>query len=438
MKPNFVVDSDFPVIDGIGHGDKISFFNVKGGGATNTTLLDPLAGSEHYYGCSRSFVGVSSTLSSCRLDPDLGAGSTNAWTVSNPGALNCIPIGDTLGSRGSDKVLLSRVEVCGSVQRPAGSFRQFSSVLESTPPTFPYFPPKCFVALVLDSKADGAVPPDTPFDFAGGYQGAPQQYVSTVPQINPDLCYRYRVLAFDVLEFDAPVNKSQWLPLVTATPDEGGTVPQNLVPDSVATDWDWPAIVRGFRFVVDLNDVLCRFSGPDVADPTTISNLPSVALHVYCLNFDGARNDGFTLSSTAPYSFEYLYCNYFSRLYFADFLSASVFVEAGVDGAVVPDNDVDPMAVLADASAGLGGLPGAPERPSKRTKASQGFFNFRPRSGDAMLFEDDPEFSRAMVKSGRKSRPDRRGFSKYHRGDGFEFADNPGDDFDRPGKRGKY
>lgn len=437
-KPNFIVDSDFPIIDGVGHPDKISFFNVKGGGSTNTTCLDPCLPT-HVYPCSRSEYPVATTLYNCRQDPDLHQDATGFWQLHTTQCLNAVPVGDTNSSRGSDRVLLDRIEVSGTVYRPTGSWRDVTTVGEGGPfPEFPYHHPKCFVALVLDMQANGAVPPSSvvaetgAFTFGAGLNTAATNGIGAPPFVNVANVppKRYRVLAFDVLDFEAPVSQAM-ISTVWNTEEITPPILQSTV-EYALTQFSWTSVVKGFRFDVCLNDVLSCFSGPAAGD-ATIANVVDNALHIYAYNFNGHDLDGFNAGS----NFNYLSINFMSRLFFSDFLSPTTFAPAGADGGVVLD-EAPGLDLLADQSAVLAGLPALPDspirRPKKKTKASEGYYNYRPRVGAGMLFPDDPE--RAAMAA-----PGSRGSSKAPRRKSgrFDSYEKPyGDEFERPFRRGKY
>jgi len=151
--------------------------------------------------------------------------------------------------------------------------------------------------------------------------------------------------------------------------------------------------------------------------------------------FDGVQNVGYTVASG---DFNYCTIAYQSRLFFSDFLSPSLVVPAGVDGGVFPEEEA-PLVLLADQSGLMAGDGSFLDRPVKRTKASHGFYNFAPRAGDAMLFEDDPEFARLQRRKGdsRSRAPEiiQRRFKSHKYDDNEDFNAREGD---RGGKRGKY
>lgn len=453
MKANFNVDPYFPVIDGVGYSDKIDYFDVKGGGSTNTTFLDPLDDSLHcHWTCRSVLFPVSTNLAACRADPDLEFDNqvpASFWQAGTPDCLNAVYLGDTATSRGSDRILMDRIEVSGFVHRPSGTDEDdYSSISPA---------PKCFVALVLDTKSDGAVPPAVAFSaVTGGLSGpwgrggaenpAATNGYSAVPFLAFGVSHRFRVLASDVIDFALnPDTRYDWVDYADTTTTEGGPLP---VPETTTivtrTRYSfWRDVSVGFRFDVDLNDVLCCFR----ADGHAITDIVDNSLHLYALCFDGVHENGYV-----PHAFGTLSLKYMSRLWFRDYLiPKGPHVAAGADGDVVPDDEV-PLAILADQSAAMAGdgvyiEAAARDRPTKRTKASHGFYNFLPRAGDAMLFEDDPEFARLQApganrgptrKSDSRSRVHpivRRRFKAHKYDDNEDYNAREGD---RGGKRGKY
>jgi len=434
MKADFKFDPEFPVIDGVGHGDEIGFFNVKGGGCTNTTLLDGgYFDGFHHAIVSRSPALLSTSQNSCRVGPNIYLDQFGVPQAGSPDCLNVIFEGDSQYARCGDRVLLNRIEVSGTVFRSAG---HESDPIDGQIGAMP----KCFVCLVLDNAANGsALASDPIFDFGGGLNSAATEWVSSVPlrldtsPAVPDK--RFSILAYDVIDFsDVGGSGAVYVRNPRASTSIGGPLPVAVetVVDSYENFYEWFSVSRGFRFDVDLNDVLCSFASGTGAG---IAYCLDRALHVYALCFNGVDYDGYT-----PDGFGSLYVNYYSRLSFADFLSPRAFVPAGADGGAIPDEEV-PMAFLADASAALGGddaVVYAAEPRRKRTKASEGFFNFRPRGDPALLqFPDDFEFSR--LKSGKRSdssRPSTGRRWKAHRYDDNE--DYLAREGDRGGKRGKY
>jgi len=448
MKANFSVDPDFPVIDGIGHSDKIDFFDVKGGGCTNTTLLDPLDDNLHCHFCCRSVLSpVSTTVTSFRADPDLEFDNqvpVSFWQAGSPGCLNAPYLGDTATSRGSDRILLNRIEVSGVVHRPSGTEEDdYSSIAPA---------PKCFVALVLDTQCDGAVPPDAtysavpqqscgPFSGGGSLNPTATNGYGSVPFLSYGMSKRYRVLAFDVIDFALnPETRYEWVDYANTTATTGGPLPAPTETTIVTrTRYSfWRDVSIGFRFDVALNDALCCFSGSG----HSVASLVDSALHIYALCFDGVNLDNYV-----PHGFGTLSLKYKSRLWFSDYLvPRSDVVAPGADGDVVPDDEV-PLAILADQSAAMAGdgiYIEAAERdrgPKRRhTKASTGHFNFRPKF-DAPDFDDDPEFSsarRGLRKYESRSRAPnivQRRFKANKYDDNEDFLAREGD---RGGKRGKY
>jgi len=430
-KANFYVDPDFPVIDGVGHSDKQGYFNVKGGGSTNTTNLDPLSAG-HVYECSRTEIplGTSISLGAGRIDPDLHYDASGFWQAHATQCLNAVPVGDSYSSRGSDRILMNRIEISGSVYRPAGSWRDATSQSETPQPQFPYHTPKCFVALVLDTQARGAVPgfsvTNSPFSGGAGLNATATTNISGVPFVNDECVFdRFKVLAFDVLDFECPVSQS--MAVTHWEGNEAGYPVTTFSVDSVICQFSWTSVVRGFRFDVCLNDVLTGFTGPAAGD-CTIANVVDNALHLYACNFNGHDLEGYATLD----AFSYLSINYLSRLWFSDFLSPTTFAPAGAGGPVVDDAAPD-LDVLADQSAILAGDAAEPRR--KKTKASEGFFNFRPRNDPALdAFPDDFEFAR--LKSVKRAK------SRASRGQKSRRTDDPGeffvDEAEPPLRRGKY
>jgi len=430
MKANFKFDPEFPVIDGVGHSDKIDFFNVKGGGSTNTTFLDPLDDSLHCYFSSHVSSGVSTSLDSCRRDPNLQLDEqvpTGVWHSSLPDCLNSMYVGDNFGSRGSDRVLMSRIEISGSVVRFAGTEEDDYSAISCAP--------KCFIALVLDTQTDGAAPPATesnvpgvvsgPFSRGNSMNSTASNALSGVPFICFGSSRRFRVLASSVLDFALiPETSYGWVDYADTTITTGGPLPAPLETTIASrTRYTfWRTVSLGFRFDVDLNDCLCCFSGSGHSVADIVDN----SLHLYVLNFDGDHEDGYV-----PHPFAQLSVQYLSRLWFQDFLvPRAVPVAAGADGDVVPDDEV-PLAVLADQSAAMAGDGSFSERPSKRrvSKASEGFFNFRSRNDDVLMhFPDDPEIARMPAPGWRGSGNPARHKKSRTRGQ-YPDRDRPFDDF---------
>lgn len=421
-KANFLVDADFPVVDGVGHADKIAFFNVKGGGSTNTTCFDPTRNG-HSFECCRTEVPLATSVG--LVHPDMRTGYSNILTVADSFCLNAIHPGDLNCSRGTDRVLLNRIEVSGTVYRPSGSWRDATGQSETPQPAFPYHHPKCFVALVLDTQARGAVPTDNPFFAGAAYNLAATSFISSPPFLNDEVSSsRYRVLAYDILDFEAPVSQS--MAVTHWEGNEAGYPVTTFSVDSVICQFSWTSLVRGFRFDVCLNDVLCCFNGPDDGSNCTVSNIVDNALHLYACNFNGHDYINYPTID----NFSYLSINYLSRLWFSDFLSPTSFVAAGADGAVV-DSYAPDLDVLADQSAILAGE--VPEPRRKKTKASEGFFNFRPRGDPALsAFPDDPEVAGLR----KRSKP------RFGKGSKYRRTDEPGeffvDEAEPPLRRGKY
>lgn len=450
IKANFVVDDSFPFIDGVGHSDKIGFHNVKGGGSTNTTNFDFEDGDLHHHYTSRTPAVVGTQLSSTLFDPDLAYDQNNIWQLSNPNCLNGIYSGDKATCRGSDRVCLSRVEVSGTVYRNAGYHTYVGS--PGGLGNFPDNRPKCFVALVLDTQCDGAIPPSGFFDFTadpssaiwcqGNSMDVTAVYAfSGVPMLNlfPGR-KRYRVLAYEVLDFDEKPDFSL-TPRFTAGTET--TAPWSMDVLEYRSHWTWPSCAKGFRFDVDLADVLCSFNS-DAGG--SINNIVDNALHVYAFCFDGISANNYT-----PGAFGTLYMSYFSRVQFMDWLSPTIpHAPAGADGPVVPPAE-DDLEVLADESAKLAGLPALPDSPivrerKKFRKGDAGFYNFMSRNDDVLMeFPDDPEVALLPTPGTRGSskgparKKGRRGGS--YRGNLFPFGsfdpDEPGAG-ERYFKRGKF
>jgi len=120
MKSAFKFDPEFPVIDAIGHSDKIGYLNVKGGGSTNTTLFEPSSVSSHYMSSWRTRSAVSPPTSADNFTPCAVDPTQSEPGNFNPGALNVISEGDGVYSRCSDSVRLNRIIVSGSVTRAGG------------------------------------------------------------------------------------------------------------------------------------------------------------------------------------------------------------------------------------------------------------------------------------------------------------------------------
>jgi len=416
-KPNFYVDPDFPVIDGVGHADKQAFVNVKGGGSTNTTMFDALAPSEHWFICSKDPTAIppmttANAFSNSDFDPTLSDAA-----VLSPGCLNGIRMGDNRMNRCSDKVLLDRIIVNGSVVRPSGIWWDIDGVnTVGTPYATP--DPKCFIALVADLATSGAAwAPDDVFDSAMGRKTGGIE-VQGVPWLDQTRLWKYRVLAHTILDFaDQP-------PLALSLTNQfifDGVTWQRT--DS-NTSYVYRAASKGFRFDVDLNGALCSFR----SDTGLIDSIVDLSLHMFAVWFDGDSAGGAAITG----SMFNLGLNYQSMLYFRDFLSPQSFAPAGVDGPVVDDAAPD-LDVLADQSAILAGDALEPSR--KKTKASEGFFNFRPRRDPALLaFPDDFERTRLWSGKRSKSRPGKG--RKFRRTD--DEPDYYGEEMEPAPRRGKY
>lgn len=409
-KANFIVDDAFPLIDGAGHSDKIDFFNVKGGGSTNTTNFDSSSYDCHWCITSRSPVVVGTDLSSSLYDPDLSNDDAGIWHANNPGCLNAIYPGDSTVGRGSDRVCLSRLEISGTVSRSAG---YYSSISNSGLSAFPYNRPKCFLAVVLDTQADRAIPPicslsqDSlgPFTCGNAVPATAVNRLCGVPMLALRNSKRYRVLCFDIIDFDEEPSFA-FTPKVTA--GTSTDVPWTMDVEDYRSHWSWPSSVRGFRFDVDLADVLCSFNGTNVAD-IDISTVVDNALHFYALCFDGVSLDSYALDA-----FQTLTLSYFSRVSFYDWLIPKIpHAPAGADGPVVPPAE-DDLDVLADESAKLAG--DGPSASKKLRKGDVGAYNFMPRDDDVLMqFPDDPEVARLSVPGTRGSSkgPSRKKFRRY-------------------------
>lgn len=416
-KANFYVDPEFPVIDGVGHSDKQGYFNVKGGGSTNSTYLDALPPGQHlnYGWFDRAAIQPWWTSSAFPPAKDPSFVRVGSGSVASPGCLNAIKEGDTVFDRCGQSVLLSRVTVNGTVSRPGGIWTDPDGPTTVGTP-YPHPLPKCFLALVADLEPNGgAFDPDLVFDTA---QGRTSTIGGTgVPWLNHSWTHRFRVLAHDVIDFDdqPPLAFS----LVNQYLFDGVTY------ERTNSDSNYVYLFRtkGFRFDVDLNDVLCKFSG----NTGTYTDLVDFGLHFCAVWFNGYDSGSHVLTGFESLGLEYMY-----RLWFKDFLSPSSFAPAGADGGVVADEAPD-LDLLADQSAILAGEALEPRR--KKTKASEGFFNFRPRNDPALdAFPDDFEFAR--LKSAKRSK------SRGSRGQKFRRTDDPGefflDEAEPPYRRGKY
>jgi len=421
MKANFKFDPDFPVIDGVGHSDKVDFFNVKGGASTNTTSLDPFDLSSHVFNTSLAPTLLTTDVNNCRFDPSAYGDANYTWASGSPDCLNCASVGDNANCRSSDRIVGSRIEVAGVVYRPAGSDTDDYSALPAAP--------KVFVCLVLDSETSGVALEPASFKFlipGNGLNNANANYKSGPGVIAPDgISYRFRVLAYDVIDFaKSPETPYNWVDYANSWNTVG------VPPDEVATVVTrerysfWRTVSFGFRFDVDLNDVLVSFSG----DAVDVSSVVDNSLHVYAWVFDGVQDQGF-----AFHGFNSVYMSYISHFRFRDLLiPRSDGVLAGADGDVVADDAPD-LSVLADQSAAMAGDGSFPEAEPrrKRSKASEGFFNFRPRGDPALLsFPDDFEFSR--LKSAKRGKPRRatgRPFKSYRVDEDEGLGPEPGNKF---------
>lgn len=426
-KANFFVDPEFPIIDGVGHADKQAYTNVKGGGCTNTTMYDPVSAGGHVFTSwldRRAIFPVSNVAGSVSYVNNAVDPTRSVPSVASPGALNCIPVGDALYSRASDRIVLDRVVVNGSVSRAGGVWSDPDGII-----TCGYlhnqYDPKCFLALVCDKRPDGGVfDPDFCFDNA-------QSYSVTVggdspPWLDHNWLGRYQVLAHEVLDFTDPPPLA--VPLVNQFLFDSVTWQRT---DSY-TNYVYRPVTKGFRFDVDLRGALCSFNGSS----GTYTDLVDCALHMVAIWFDGYDNTAYTILTHQNLGIEYQ-----SRVFFRDFLSPLSFVPAGADGGVVADESPD-LDVLADQSAILAGLPALPDspvrRPRKKTKASEGYYNFRSPSGEAgMLFPDDPEVAGLRDPGTRGSgrppwhkKPRRRG--QFRDKDARPFDDFLGDDWNDP------
>jgi len=431
-KANFYVDPEFPVIDGVGHSDKQGYVNVKGGGCTNTTMFDTLTSGLHVLTSwldRRAVFPISDVAGDGSFVNNAVDPSFSFPATASPGALNCIPEGDSRWSRCSDKVLLDRVMVNGSISRPGGVYYDSDGLLTAGGLGATY-DPKCFVCLVVDSAPDGAVfNPDLVFDdsqartvLIGG---------SSVPWLDPNWVGRFRVLAHDILDFTDPPPLA--VNIVNQFTFDGAFYERT---DS-NTSYVYRPVTKGFRFDVDLAGALCSFK----SSLGTYVDLVDCALHVVAVWFDGYDNTSYSLLPTQNLGIEYQ-----SRVFFRDFLSPQSFAPAGADGAVVDDEAPD-LDLLADQSAILAGLPALPDspirRPKKKTKASEGYYNFRPSPGAGDLFVDDPEVALLPDAPDGSALPSRR-WKGARTGDfehqGSYYGErkrwNPRNR--RPTKRGKY
>lgn len=419
-KANFYVDSDFPVIDGVGHSDKQGYFNVKGGGSTNTTFLDALPPGQHLTWGWFDRAAIAPWQNSAgeitfppAVDPSRAA--TGPGVVSSPGCLNGLLQGDGYRDRCGDSVLLSRITVNGAVSRYGGVWHNADNPVR-VGGLDDQFPPKCFLALVADLDPNGAAfNPDIVFDPAQAYSVV--QGGGSVPWLDHNWTHRFRVLAHDIIDFtDVP-------PLAVNLTNQFALDGAFWFRVESVTSYVHRPVTKGFRFDVDLNDVLCKYAG----NTGTFSDLTNFGLHFCAVWFDGFSNTAYTLDASQNLGLEYMY-----RLWFKDFLSPSAFSPAGVDGPVLPSEAPD-LDVLADQSAILAG--DAPEPRRKKTKASVGMFNFRPRGDPALLsFPDDFEFSRLHSGKRTNSRPGRG--RKLRRV--FDEPDFDGEEMEPPPRRGKY
>jgi len=442
MKANFKVDPDFPVIDGVGHSDKIDYFDVKGGGSTNTTMLDMGYGGCHLFSCSRDPVVLSTDITNCRVGPNIYVAPNATLFAGSPDCLNCPGVGDTDFGRGSDRILLNRVEISGVLRRASGSdYDPFSNIAAA---------PKVFVALVLDTRANGvAIGGNSIWQHGGAWNAAATNWYSNVilpfdvitSVVGGTVCpeSRFRFLAFDVVDFALnPETRYDWVDYANTW--EAAGVPPSVTSTVLTREQYtfWRDVSMGFRFDVDLNDALCQFSG----DGVSVASCSDLALHVFAFTFDGVNLNNYT-----PHAFGTVSMSYMSRVWFSDYLLPKTpHAPAGADGDVVPDDEV-PLAILADQSGRMAGDGTFIDRPVKRTKAAHGYYNFAPRAGDAMLFEDDPEFARLQAPGANRG-PTRKADSRSRvhpiaarRWKAHKYDDN--EDYnaregDRGGKRGKY
>jgi len=423
-KGNFSVDPSYPAIDAVGHSDKQAYFNVKGGGSTNTTMLDSLPfGSHLLYGwfaraAISPWLNVSGTTKfPPALDPSLNVGG-----LGSPGCLNGILPGDRFHDRCGDQVLLKRVTVNGTVSRAGGVFYGSDDVPGVAPSLGTYIDPKCFVCLVADLAPDGAAfDSDLVFDPAQNFSVTAGG--GSVPWLDHHWSERFRVLAHEIMDFaDCP-------PLAVNIVDQflfDGVTWQRTISN---TSYVYRPCTKGFRFDVDLNNVLVRYSG----NTGTFADCTNFALHVCAVWFDGYTN----ANTGVPLAIQNLGLEYMYRLWFDDFLSPSSFAPAGADGPVVNDETPD-LDVLADQSAAMAGdvaVVDAAEPRRKKTKSSEGYYDFRPRFDPSLeSFPDDFEFAR--LKSGKRSK------SRFSRGRKNRRVDEPGeffeDETEPPFRRGKY
>jgi hypothetical protein len=429
MKGNFFVDPDFPVIDALGHPDKIDFHRVKGGGSTNTTNFDLLRSGVHHYSTARSTIPVPTSLADCIVGPNFFVDNAGVLQSGDPRCVNSPPFGDADWTRSSDRFLMDRLEISGVVTRPGGSWDYPDSELGGVGFNIPS--PKCFVAVVLDLRSNYALPPFNstglssltalggPFCPGAGEVstgGGGVTALSACPLLNHIDSGRFRVLAYDVLDFAGELGRS-----VLGSKDE-----------LYRSSFVWSSVSKGFRFDIDLNNLIGEVA--DVSYPSTYAHMLCNSIYVYSLNFNGVDLDAFTFSAFDYDIYKYLTINYRTRLSFFDCNTPFAGpVSAGADGGVVPDDDVDPLNILADQSAVLAGLPALPDSPIRSKR--QGYkkkarFSGPPDRGARqearMLFDDDPEVALLSDRAWRGSSKAPR-FKKYR----------PEGEYDDSGKRSR-
>lgn len=450
-KAKFVVDDSFPLIDGVGHSDKIDWFNVKGGGSSNTTLFDAGYGDLHNWQSSRSSLVIGTNIQdgSAFVDPDIIWKADGVPYATNPWCLNSVLPGDRRYLRGSDRIAMNRIEISGAVTRDAGYYTYVGS--PGGLAAFPYHRPKCAIFLVLDRQADhNTFSAESFWSTGGGYNTLATNRHSNVPFVpaswlNVDTYpeSRFVVLAYEILDFDEKPDFSLTPRFIAGTET---TAPWGATVEEYRSQWAWPSCQKGFRFDVDLNDVLCCFDDAYQYYDHGVSMISDNALHMLAICFDGISENGYT-----PSDFGTLKINYFSRLWFRDWLAPSIpHAPAGADGDVIPPAE-DDLEVLADESAKLAGLPALPDSPivrerKKVRKGDVGFYNFMSRNDDVLMeFPDDPEVALLPIPGTRGSSkgPARKKGRRFgsHRGNLFPFGSF---DPDEPGagerfyKRGKF
>lgn len=401
-KANFVVDDSFPLIDGVGHSDKIDWVDVKGGGSTNTTNLDPLCPSSHFFLCmTNALHSVSTDVNSVVVHPPFSTDAAGGFGLNNPLCLNAVFQGDNLWSRGSDRILMRRIEVSGSLARRAGQ-------LEFPFGSSSYCPPKVLVGLVLDTQCSGSdLSNDAVFEYGNGYLPSAGTVRSGMPMMLAGVDRsRYRMLAFDLVDFAKSPDGGYLINDSAQEWNSAGFQPdvQSIV---VARDhyMYWRDVSFGFRFDVDLNDIICSFN----SNSGTVSSVVDNALFLVAFCFDGISGNGYVPNGIGAVDLSFK-----SRLEFVDWLIPRIpHAPAGADGPVVPPAE-DDLDVLADESAKLAG--DGPSASKKLRKGDVGAYNFMPRDDDVLMqFPDDPEVARLSVPGTRGSSkgPSRKKFRRY-------------------------